>query len=98
MNELVLWARHWPKAKIHPIELLEGQAYPENKDRRNRFYENFGFEFDYTDPEHEAGRSRPMLAEALTPVNSWKENIRRHDLLDFLVESLYGESVGASSH
>ena len=33
----------------------------------------------------------------LTPVSSWQKNIHRSELLDFLVKSLYGESLAASS-
>ena len=53
------------------------------KSRRNWFYEQFGLVFDYTDPEHREGRSRPMLAGALVKVETWKQNITEHRMLDY---------------
>ncbi|MDN2709847.1 hypothetical protein O0880_10515 [Janthinobacterium sp. SUN118] len=80
MNEIVTWAKQWPEASILPIQLLEGQAYEKNKDRRNRFYERFGIEFDYADDDKRAGKSKPMRAAQLLNVNSWEENIDELDL------------------
>lgn len=89
MNEIVMWAKQWPDATVRPIGLAAGQAQEDNKDRRNRFYERFGLVFDYQDPEHREGRSRPMLAETLTPVETWKANLREWDVRDYLAEVLY---------
>lgn len=88
MNEIVTWARQWPDASVRPVELLDGQAHGENKVRRNRFYEQFGLEFDYRDPEHREGVSLPMLAKNLTPVDAWKDNLCERDLRDYLGEVL----------
>ncbi|MEM5389782.1 hypothetical protein VSR68_40575 [Paraburkholderia phymatum] len=60
MNEIVCWIRQWPDAYLNSIELLAGQAYGKNTARRNRFYEQFGFAFDYADPAHRAGMSRAI--------------------------------------
>ncbi|MBK5124318.1 hypothetical protein IQ288_31245 [Burkholderia sp. R-69980] len=84
MNELVCWTRQWPDADVNNIELLAAQARGPNTARRNRFYERFGFVFDYTDPQHRAGMSRPLKVRDLTSVESWKENITEHRMLDFL--------------
>lgn len=88
MNEIVQWAQQWPEATIDPIALLEAQADSGNKARRNRFYERFGLVFDYTDPEHKEGRSQPMPASSLRQVETWKQNIIEHQMLDYLAAVL----------
>ncbi|MBN0147646.1 hypothetical protein JTL51_32530, partial [Pseudomonas aeruginosa] len=89
MNEIVQWVQQWPEANVNGIELLAGQAHGDNKARRNWFYEQFGLVFDYTDPEHREGRSRPMLAGALVKVETWRQNITEHRMLDYLAAVLY---------
>ncbi len=89
MNEIVVWAKQWPEAMVEPIKLEYGQSQDDNLDRRNRFYERFGLVFDYQDPEHRMGVSKPMPAKALTPVTSWQTNIRERDPHDYLGELLY---------
>ncbi len=89
MNQIVEWAKQWPEATICPISLQAGQATIDNKARRNRFYEQFGLTFDYTDIEQKEGQSRPMPASALTPVATWQENIREQNVPDYLGELLY---------
>lgn len=76
MNEIVMWAKQWPDANVRPISLLESQAHGENRERRNRFYEQFGLTFDYTDAERRAGCSRPIQAAALAPTEAWRENLK----------------------
>lgn len=89
MNEIVTWVRQWPDAVVRSVELLEGQSHGENKVRRNRFYEQFGLVFDYRDPEHREGSSLPMYASAITPVETWKANIRERDVREFIGEVIY---------
>lgn len=89
MNEIVTWAKQWPNATVQSVELLAGQAQEDNKDRRNRFYERFGLVFDYRDPEHREGVSKPMPAEALTPVETWRANLKELDVRDYLADVLY---------
>ena len=94
MNEIVEWVKQWPDATVNSIELLEGQAYETNKERRNRFYEQFGLEFDFKDPAtRKEGASRPMLARDLKTVDTWRENIREVDVLDYLSELVYREQM-----
>jgi GNAT superfamily N-acetyltransferase len=88
MNEIVCWARQWPQATVNPVSLLEDQAGPRNKLRRNRFYEQFGLQFDYDDHAHSSGKSRAMPADALTPVSTWKENIVEHPVQALLAQLL----------
>ena len=65
MNEVVTWAKQWPSASVKNVKLLESDAYPENKARRNWFYEQFGLRFTYDQPEKRSGISLDMLAEHL---------------------------------
>ena len=88
MNEIVRWVQQWPEARVRSVELMVGQAYPKNKARRNRFYEQFGLVFDFRDTEQKEGLSRPMLAGALVPVETWRENIRERDVREFFGEVL----------
>ena len=96
MNEIVQWVQQWPEATVNGIELLAGQGHGDNKARRNWFYEQFGLVFDYTDPEHREGRSRPMLAGALVKVETWKQNITEYRMLDYLAAVLYAEERATS--
>ncbi|BFG81758.1 hypothetical protein PTKU46_97920 [Paraburkholderia terrae] len=68
------------------IQLLEGQAYKRNTARRNRFYEQFGFTFDYLDAQHRAGMSHPVKVRDLKAVESGKDNIAERRVFDFLME------------
>lgn len=96
LNEIVSWVQRWPDATVNGIELLSGQSHGENKARRNWFYEQFGIVFDYADPEHREGRSRSMLVKALTPVETWKSNIRECQVLDYVADVLYAEERASS--
>lgn len=89
MSEIVTWAQQWPEATVRPIKLLSGQAEEENRARRNRFYERFGLEFMYSDPEHREGVSKSMPVANLIPVTSWEINISEHDPREYLAELLY---------
>lgn len=84
MNEIVKWAQQWPTASVNPITLDAAQGYAENKQRRNQFYEQFGLVFDYLDTEKKSGESRPMIAETLKTVDTWKQNITVHQVIPLL--------------
>lgn len=96
MNEIVHWVKQWPGATVNSIELVAGQGRGENKVRRNWFYEQFGLVFDYTDPEHREGQSRPMQAGTLVKIETWKQNIIEHRMLDYLAAVLYAEERATS--
>ncbi len=96
MNEVVRWAKRWPDATVNTINLLEGQGYGANRERRNRFYEQFGLEFEYTSAERKAGISLPMLAKDLVLVDRWKQNISEHNLMGFLASTLYRKKAAES--
>lgn len=85
MNRIVAWAKQWPDAEVHPVTLKKGQAQPNNRERRNRFWEQFGLEFEYDDPNtKESGVSRSMRASQLKTTSKWEELICEHRLEDFL--------------
>jgi hypothetical protein len=69
------WAKQWPSAVVNSIGLSEVDADPENRLRRNRFYEQFGLVFDYSDKLCKGGRSRAMPAGNLQQVEAWEKNI-----------------------
>lgn len=74
-NIIVGWAKQWPLAVVNSISLSEVDAYPENRLRRNRFYEQFGLVFDYTDAQCKGGKSRTMPASDLQQVTTWEQNV-----------------------
>ena len=89
MNEIVQWVQQWPNAIVKTVSLHSDQAHGNNKERRNRFYEQLGLEFDYDDAEHKQGCSRPMLAKQLKRVETWKENITVHSMPAYLANVLH---------
>lgn len=91
MNEIVRWAKRWPDAEVESVELLPGQAGWDNKARRNRFYEQFGLRFCYTDAEKREGESLPMRAADLTTVDTWAANIKELRVMDYLAELMHAE-------
>lgn len=92
MNEIVMWAQRWPDAIVNSVSLSSGQASNEDsKNNRNTFWEQFGLVFDYSDPEHKEGRSRPMPVKELTPTDEWTKNITERYVLDYLADVLYAE-------
>lgn len=93
MNEIVSWAKNFGSADVKPIELDVGQADPTNKARRNRFYEQFGLKFDFKDSRLEAGVARPMLAQSLTTVDSWKKNIRVRYIQEVLAQDRHAAKM-----
>lgn len=82
MSEVVRWAKQWPHAQVESISLAPGDAYPENRQRRNRLYEQFGIVFDYDDDRRSAGRSRPMRAGDLSDCDTWRAWVAEHPLLE----------------
>lgn len=48
LNKIVTWAKQFnPKYKVQVVKLSAADAYEDNRDRRNTFYENFGLRFNY---------------------------------------------------
>jgi GNAT superfamily N-acetyltransferase len=88
MSEVVRWAKQWPDAVVEPIILSDGDAYPENQERRNRFYEQFGLRFDYEGTLREAGRSKSMRAGDLIDSEAWKGSVVEHPLLDAIADQM----------
>lgn len=85
MNEIVTWAKQWPEAEVKTITLNADDAWPGNKQRRNRLYEQFNIAFDYDQhSDHGSGQSRSMHAGALTSVDTWTRNIVELPVLEYL--------------
>ncbi|MFA6230901.1 MAG: hypothetical protein WC617_12145 [Rhodanobacter sp.] len=83
-NAIVGWAKQWPLAVVNSIKLSEVDADPDNRLRRNRFYEQFGLVFDYTDAQCRGGKSRTMPASDLQQVRTWEQNITVHAVHEHL--------------
>lgn len=86
---VVQWAKQWPSADVMTIELFKDDGRGDNKNRRNRLYEQFGIEFDYTSDEKTAGRSKPMKVADLLDVSPWEENITVEPLDQFHARLVY---------
>lgn len=77
-NLIIEWAiANFPSYGVIPIMLRAEQSLdPENKIRRNLFYDNFGFCISYTDEAHATGHSlEDLLASQLNTRKTWEENI-----------------------
>jgi hypothetical protein len=88
MNEIASWVKQWPDADLKPIGLLAGQADSENKERRNRFYQQFGIEFEFTNSFQTEGFSKPMCAGQLINSEKWKSRIKVIDAREYLANIL----------
>ena len=88
MNVIVSWAKQFPTdTTVNTITLLSVQAVGDNKERRNKFYEQFGIVFDYGDPTtRAAGKSRDMFTSALVPREQWSSNIVEQDAGEYVRE------------
>ena len=72
MNEIVGWAKQWPDTPVREVTLLASDAGdPQNRLRRNRFYEGFGLEFDFTDKDKSAGIPSVLYASFVQFSNPW---------------------------
>jgi GNAT superfamily N-acetyltransferase len=88
MDQIVAWVKQWPNAKLRPIGLSAGQSDKANRERRNRFYEQFGIEFEYKDHAKREGVSKPMTAAQLTRSDRWKSQIKVVYLMDYISRQL----------
>ncbi len=80
MNIIIGWAKQWPDAAILPLILNEGYAEEENRERRNRFYEQFGIRFDFQGNARAVGVAKPCRASDLNITDTWKKNITVIDM------------------
>jgi len=87
-NIIVGWAKQWPSADINKITLSQTDAYPENLERRNQLYEQFGLKFEYADALRNSGSSLPMQPSNLHQVEAWKQNITVHNVTEYLGQIL----------
>lgn len=86
MNVVIKWIQKFENTPIDKIELVANQATNNNKERRNRFYEQFGITFSY-DKNRENGYSNPINSHDLIQTSNWKNNISIFSMLD-VVEKL----------
>jgi len=78
ISQSIEWAQQWPDHAVHPIMISDVDATPDNKERRNRFWQAFGFRFGT--PEGFLSRSLPMKVEDLRLADKWRENIAVYSL------------------
>lgn len=90
MNQIIIWAKHnYLDAKLKMISLSENQAETDNRERRNRFYEQFGIQFNYKNEKRESGTSKDdILINQLNPVESWTKNIKEVTVPDYFINNL----------
>lgn len=77
-HKIVTWAKQFdPSYNIVPISIIAGDAYPENKDRRNKLYTNSGIKFLWDGPAGMQGTSDSTLTVSdLIAYANWP-NIRK---------------------
>lgn len=76
LNRMVLWAKEHKGSMLDKIELLNNQAEDDNKDRRNRLYEQFGITFNYNEDDCLSGLSNDFSVDDLNTVDAWKDHIK----------------------
>jgi hypothetical protein len=65
MYWLIGWIKERPNVPVVPIDLcIEDARTPEERDRRNRFYERLGLKFAF-EGEHDWGVSLPIMSHDL---------------------------------
>lgn len=88
MNQVVAWARQWPDVMVKPIWVSPVDGDDENRERRNRFYEQFGLVFNYSDAGRRNGTSVPIPAGLLNLTGAWRGTITECPLEDYLDAAL----------
>lgn len=93
MNRLVSWAiEHYPTHHPADIKLMSCQAQLDNKTRRNRFYEQFGFRFTWDDGSHAVGSLESGLnISDLHTVRTWEQHIEEMSIIDAMSQ-VFSES------
>lgn len=96
MDEIVSWAKQWPDALIEPIKLSKQQATDDNKLRRNRFYNQFGFQFDLETEEESSSPNftasqlntvkKPENIEKMLPEEKIRALLQERDMLRIRLE------------
>lgn len=95
MAKTVAWAKQWPTAEVMQIKLSwedekEGCWGGGNKERRDRFYEQFGIAFTPGTPGNSiTAKSKPMRAGELViedAEQAWRSNIRESSTVDAIAE------------
>ncbi len=86
MNRAVKWAIDgYPSYRPTGIELYRYQAQVDNKERRNQFYNQFGFLFIWKDNDRCEGVLEPTLrVNQLHTSNKWQEKIEETSITEGL--------------
>ncbi len=82
MGRVVEFVRQLPDAALNSVFLSEVDASDENRERRNRFYEQFGLRFQFDGPGRREGRSLPMRCGDMTTdaaKTAWGRNIVEYE-------------------
>lgn len=82
MCRVVEFVRQLPNATLNAVDLMEGNAGDENRERRNRFYEQFGLRFEFNGPGRREGDALPMRCGDLTTdaaMAAWSRNIVEYE-------------------
>lgn len=66
MCRVVEFVQQLPNAELNSVHLAEVDASDSNRERRNRFYEQFGLRFEFNGPGRREGNAVPMLCGDLT--------------------------------
>lgn len=94
MSRIVRWAKeHFPSAGVKQIVLAEIDAFGDNKDRRNRLYEQIGYKFDFGDAECKTGKSKKMSVQELNDVRTWEDHIKELSADTFIIEKLFNNDI-----
>lgn len=86
MDRIVEWLQeNCPKAEVIPVKLEIGQATNDKKDRRNKFWENFGLIFEWQNSvTRKVGVSKRMKVDQLIRCKkNWERNIEEIQILDY---------------
>jgi hypothetical protein len=77
-HKIVSWAKQFdPSYTIVPISVIAGDAYKDNKDRRNKLYTNSGIKYIWDGPEGMQGSSDPTLTVANLVAHAHWPNIQK---------------------
>lgn len=82
MGRVVEFVRQLPDAALNSVFLSEVDASDENRERRNRFYEQFGLRFEFDGPGRREGRALPMRCGDLTAEvakAAWSRNVVEYE-------------------
>ena len=92
------WIKTFDDVPLNRIKLTAVQAQNDNKNRRNRFYEQFGIEFEYRENK-DSGISKPMNTHQLKNTENWMKTIKKYEAEEFidLIAEIDANLISANS-